>query len=91
LPLTFLPSTPARNGLLFRRRAPDRSISRRLVWQLPDESTGIQQRIKMKYLLMIIVALALVGTANATSRSADCCGGKSCCPIKLPCCASKIS
>jgi hypothetical protein len=45
----------------------------------------------MKYLLMIIVALALVGTANATSRSADCCGGKSCCPIKLPCCASKIS
>jgi hypothetical protein len=41
----------------------------------------------MKYLLMMIAALALVGTANATSRSADCCGGdEGCCPIKLPCC-----
>ena len=41
----------------------------------------------MKYLLMIVAALALVGTANATSRSADCCGGNGCCLIKLPCCA----
>jgi hypothetical protein len=40
----------------------------------------------MKYLLMIVAALALVGTANATSRSADCCSG-GCCPFKLPCCA----
>ncbi len=45
----------------------------------------------MKYLLMIIAALALVGTASATSRSADCCGGNGCCPIKVGCCASKIS
>ena len=29
----------------------------------------------MKYLLMIVAAIALVGTANATSRFADCCGG----------------
>jgi hypothetical protein len=42
----------------------------------------------MKYLLMIVAALALVGTANATSRSADCCGGGGgCCLIKLGCCA----
>jgi hypothetical protein len=42
----------------------------------------------MKYLLSIVAALALVGTANATSRSADCCtGGGGCCLIKLGCCA----
>ena len=41
----------------------------------------------MKYLLMIMVALALVGTATATSTAADCCGGGACCPVKLPCCA----
>jgi len=40
----------------------------------------------MKYLLAIVAALALVGTASATSRSADCCGDESCCPIKMPCC-----
>ena len=33
----------------------------------------------MKYLLMIVAAIALIGTANATSRSADCCGGGACC------------
>jgi hypothetical protein len=48
---------------------------------------GIQQEDTMKYLLMIVAAIALVGTANATSRSADCCGGGACCPIKPPCCA----
>jgi hypothetical protein len=41
----------------------------------------------MKYLLMIVAAIALVGTANATSRSADCCGGGACCLVKLSCCA----
>jgi hypothetical protein len=41
----------------------------------------------MKYLLMIVAALALVGTANATSRSADCCPGGGCCPFKMRCCA----
>jgi hypothetical protein len=42
----------------------------------------------MKYLLAIVAALALVGTASATSRSADCCGGGSCCLIiKSGCCA----
>ena len=39
----------------------------------------------MKYLLMIVAALAFVGTANATSRSADCGGG--CCLVKTSCCA----
>lgn len=44
----------------------------------------------MKYLLTIVAALALVGTANATSRSADCCGGGSgCCLVKQSCCAKK--
>jgi hypothetical protein len=42
---------------------------------------------RMKYLLAIVAALALVGTASATSRSADCCGGGSCCLIKSGCCA----
>jgi hypothetical protein len=46
-----------------------------------------QQKDTMKYLLMIVAAIALVGTANATSRSADCCGGGACCAIKPPCCA----
>jgi hypothetical protein len=41
----------------------------------------------MKYLMMILAAMTLIGTASATSRSADCCGGGGCCPIKLPCCA----
>jgi hypothetical protein len=49
--------------------------------------TKFNRRIPMKYLLIIVAALALVGTANATSRSADCCGGNGCCLIKLPCCA----
>jgi len=40
----------------------------------------------MKYLLMIIITLAMIGTAIATSRSADCCGGGRCCSGG-PCCA----
>lgn len=41
----------------------------------------------MKYLLMIVTAIALVGTASATSRSADCCGGGICCLVQTSCCA----
>jgi hypothetical protein len=42
----------------------------------------------MKYLLMIVAAMALVGTATATSSTADdCCGAGACCPIKVSCCA----
>ena len=41
----------------------------------------------MKYLLILMTAVAFVGTANATSRSADCCGGGACCMVKLSCCA----
>ena len=40
----------------------------------------------MKYLMMILAAMTLIGTASAISRSADCCGGGGCCLIKLPCC-----
>jgi hypothetical protein len=40
----------------------------------------------MKFLFAIIAALALVGTAGATSSWDDCCGGGGCCPIKMPCC-----
>ena len=41
----------------------------------------------MKYLLAILAAMALIGTANATSRSADCCeSGGNCCWIGH-CCA----
>lgn len=41
----------------------------------------------MKYLLMLMAATALIGTAYATSRSADCCGGGSCCGANQICCA----
>jgi hypothetical protein len=43
----------------------------------------------MKYLLMIVTALALVTTANATSRLVDSCGccGGACCLVKSGCCA----
>jgi hypothetical protein len=41
----------------------------------------------MKYLFIAVVALGLIGTASATSSSADCCGTGGCCPIKMPCCA----
>jgi len=40
----------------------------------------------MKYLLMIVAAIALVGSASATSRSADSCGGGACCMVNLSCC-----
>ena len=40
----------------------------------------------MKYLLTILAALALVGTATATSN-ADCCAGSPCCMVHLDCCA----
>ena len=33
----------------------------------------------MKYLLMMIIALATIGTATATSQRADCCTGAKCC------------
>ncbi len=39
----------------------------------------------MKYLLMFIAALTLVGSATATSQS-DCCTGQTCCAIRLSCC-----
>ena len=56
--------------------------------QLPDESgKETQPEDSMKYLLSIVAALALVGTASATSRSADCCGGGACCLVKTSCCA----
>ena len=33
----------------------------------------------MKYLLMMIIVLATIGTATATSQRADCCTGTKCC------------
>jgi hypothetical protein len=41
----------------------------------------------MKYLFAIVAAMTLIGTASATSRSADCCGGGACCLVKSSCCA----
>ena len=42
----------------------------------------------MKYILMILTAMALVSTANASSRLVDsCCGcGGACCVVKSSCC-----
>ena len=73
------PSTCSSTARLIRLR-------RWLVPQLRDEEKETQQEDSMKYLLMIVAAMALVGTANATSRSADCCGGP-CCLVKSSCCA----
>lgn len=42
--------------------------------------------IQMKYLLLILTALALSDSATATSGSADCCGGGSCCQPPSGCC-----
>src|SRR5207248_8861730 len=42
-----------------------------LVPRLRDEEKETQREDSMKYLLMIMAAIALAGTANATSRSAD--------------------
>jgi hypothetical protein len=33
----------------------------------------------MKYLLMMLIALATITPATATSQRADCCGGGKCC------------
>ena len=63
------------------------SLRRWLVPQLRDEEKETQQEDSMKYLFMIVAAIALVGTASATSRSADCCGGGACCLVNLSCCA----
>jgi hypothetical protein len=60
---------------------------RRLVRSAGESRKETRKENSMKYLLAIIAALALVGTASATSRSADCCGGNGCCPVKLGCCA----
>jgi hypothetical protein len=52
-----------------------------------NEEKETQQEDSMKYLLMIVAAIALIGTVSATSRSADCCGGGICCPLQSSCCA----
>src|SRR5205823_2276689 len=75
LPPTFLPSRAAPSDLRFRRRAADSVRSRRLVRAAGESRKETQPEDSMKYLLSIVAALALVGTASATSRSADCCGG----------------
>jgi hypothetical protein len=64
--------------LLFHRRAFDHRFASA---RLPGERGLIEfnRRDSMKYLLMIITTLAMIGTATATSRVADCCGGGRCC------------
>src|ERR1700682_809033 len=56
---------------------------RRWLARNSGEEKETQQEDSMKYLLMIVAAIALVGTANATSRSADCCGGGACWLVTL--------
>src|SRR5204863_5897101 len=84
-PLPF-PGKPARIVHLFHRRAPE-PCPRWLVPQRRDEVEETQQENSMKYLMMILAAIALVGTASATSRSADCCDGGMCCMVNSSCCA----
>jgi len=42
----------------------------------------------MKYLLMIIATVALIGTASAAPRNAaaSCCNGGACCKANSACC-----
>ncbi len=40
----------------------------------------------MKFLLAIAALVLFVGTASATSRAADCCGGGACYRIHAGCC-----
>ena len=50
------------------------------------ERSSFNRRIHMKYLLLIMAALAFAGSAVATSSS-DCCNGGGCCLAHLSCCA----
>jgi hypothetical protein len=77
----------ARTVHLFRRRAPDSVGGVGSSRNCGNEEKETQQEDSMKYLFMIVTAIALIGTASATSRSADCCGGGACCLVKLSCCA----
>ena len=67
--------------LLFRRRAPDSlgAVSARLAIAGREQFNAIQQENLMKYLLAILAALFVVGSANAATHSASCCGKDKCC------------
>ena len=61
--------------------------SRRLAHAVSEMQSNSTGGTFMKYLLMMIIALATIGTATATSQRADCCGGGKCCSGGH-CCAS---
>jgi hypothetical protein len=46
---------------------------------------SIQQKDFMKYLLVIIAAMSMLGSASAIAPSADCCAG-ACCKGHAACC-----
>jgi hypothetical protein len=60
--------------------------SRRLAHAVSEMKSNSTGGTFMKYLLMMIIALAAIGTATATSPRTDCCGGAKCC-CNGHCCA----
>jgi hypothetical protein len=83
------PSLPATSGPATARLILFDRVGSSALWARAGKET--QPEDSMKYLLSIVAALALVGTASATSRSADCCGGGACCLVKTSCCAKNAS
>ena len=53
-----------------------------------QEEKEIQQKDNMKYLLMILATVAMIGTASAAPRNAaaSCCNGGACCKANSACC-----
>ena len=53
-----------------------------------QEEKEIQQKDTMKYLLMILATVAMIGTASAAPRNAaaSCCNGGACCKANSACC-----
>jgi hypothetical protein len=81
-------STSGRIVHLFHRREPDRFAALAHLATAGRGEKKTQQEDSMKYLFVIVAAMTLIGTASATSRLADCCGGGVCCLVKSSCCAN---
>src|ERR1017187_4801131 len=82
----FVSSKPTTSAPAARLRCFKR-MARRSHDDRQGEPTQHQEKEQMKYLLIVSALAALLGTAQATSRSADCCNGGGCCHPGSACCA----